>query len=150
MDASSVWTVPIEDAPGDVRMMEGYLDPRNSPATVTVSGLAPDAYGYNVYVYTDGDNGTATRSASYQISGPGSSLPAATLTDAADTNFSGTYILGNNATGNYLVFFISTSEFTLTATPGPASDNNPRAPINGIQIVPVIADFSIWRRSCSR
>ena len=53
------WINGYADAPGNTRMMNGYLDPTasTSPATVKVSGLpATIAGGYDVYVYTLGDS----------------------------------------------------------------------------------------------
>ena len=55
-------TVPIADQTGDRRMMRGYLDSRAiNPTTATIGNLRPGVY--DVYVYADGDNGTASRSA---------------------------------------------------------------------------------------
>ena len=136
-NGAGIWELPIADQPGNVRMMEGYLDTTSSSVTtVTFSGLPSAAYGYNVYVYADGDNGSATRSATYQISGTGITTTSIGLTDAANTNFSGTFTPANNSNGNYVVFLANATSFTISATPGTASDGTPRAPLNGIQIVP--------------
>lgn len=135
--ADNLHSLPIADQPGNVRMMTGYLDTRNGDATkVTVSGLAATSGGYNVYVYMDGDNGSATRSATYQISGSGITTASIVATNAANTNFSGTFTQANNSNGNYVVFAVTGTGFTLTAIPGVASDGVQRAPLNGIQIVP--------------
>jgi hypothetical protein len=49
--SDNVWVLPITDQPGNVRMMEGYLDTGSGDTTtVTVSGLAASTNGYNVYV----------------------------------------------------------------------------------------------------
>jgi len=127
-----VWSTPIADAPGNARLMNGYLDTSGGPITVTVAGLAPSATGYNVYVYSDGDNGSYARTGSYQITG----TPAVTATDPAGVNFSGAFAQANNSAGNYVVFTTTLTGFTLTATP--LSSNGPylRAPVNAIQIVP--------------
>jgi hypothetical protein len=62
-----------------------------------------------------------------------------TLIDAASTDFSGTFTLANNGTGNCIVFTNrTTSGFTLTATPNPLQPGG-RAPLNGIQIVGRVA-----------
>ena len=69
------WWRGFADAPGDVRMMNGYLDPHSAespdaPATVVVSTLPPSitAPGYDVYVYTEGDlPAGAVRTAVYSI-----------------------------------------------------------------------------------
>ncbi len=136
--SNDIWDTPITDQPGNARMMKGYLDTSsNSTTTVTVAGLPTSAGGYQVYVYADGDNGSATRTGIYTISGAGITTTTINLTDAASTNFSGTFTQANNSTGNYVVFTINAAGFTLSATGGAASDGFPRAPINGIQIVPI-------------
>jgi hypothetical protein len=136
--ANNVWETPITDQPGNARMMKGYLDTgSNTATTVTVAGLPTSAGGYQVYVYADGDNGSATRTGIYTISGAGITTTTVDLTDLANTNFSGTFTLANNSAGNYVVFSINATTFTLSATGGAASDGFPRAPINGIQIVPL-------------
>ena len=134
--SDNTWATPITDAPGNARMMKGYLDTGDgNPTTISVSGLAASPNGYNVYVYTDGDNSFNTRSGIYSISGPGITTTTISATDAANTNFSGTFVQANNSAGNYVEFTIQATAFTITATPGPSSDGVPRAPVNGIQIV---------------
>ncbi|MGB8540665.1 MAG: hypothetical protein WCD49_03410 [Candidatus Acidiferrales bacterium] len=136
--SNNVWETPITDQPGNARMMKGYLDTSsNSTTTVTVAGLPASSGGYQVYVYADGDNGSASRTGIYTISGPGVTTSTISLTDLANTNFGGTFTLANNSTGNYVVFTVNATGFTLSATGGTASDGFPRAPINGIQIVPL-------------
>ncbi len=136
--SNNVWETPITDQPGNARMMKGYLDTSSSSTTtVSVTGLPANAGGYQVYVYADGDNGSATRTGIYTLSGAGITTTTIDLTDTANTNFSGTFTLANNSAGNYIVFTINASAFTLSATGGTASDGFPRAPINGIQIVPL-------------
>ena len=129
------WSLPITESPGNTRMMEGYLDtPKGSDTvTVTVTGLPASltARGYDVYVYTDGDNGSASRTGSYTI---GSTT--LTATDLPQTNFSGTFTQATNSAGNYLKFVnVGGASFTLKATPGATSDGIARAPVNAIQIV---------------
>lgn len=135
---NNVWSTSITDAAGNFRMMKGYLDTANtSVTTVTVSGLASHKTGYTVYVYLDGDNGSATRKAVYKIAGAGITTTTINATDAANANFSGTFRQANNSAGNYVKFTISNvSGFTLTARPGSSTDQYPRAPVNGIQIIP--------------
>jgi hypothetical protein len=58
------------------------------------------------------------------------------LTDAANTNFTGAFTQANNSAGNYVHFSINATAFTITATPGTASDGTQRAPVNGSQIIP--------------
>ena len=102
---------------------------------MTVAGLPANPGGYNVYVYAEGDNGGATRTGAYQISGSGISTTSVNLIDAANTNFSGTFTPANNSAGNYVLFTINATGFTITATPGTSTDAYPRAPLNAIQIV---------------
>jgi hypothetical protein len=131
--ATDTWSLPIADMPGNTRMMEGYLDTVGSGVTVTVSNLPASitASPYDVYVYSDGDNSDNSRTGLYTI---GSTTIGAT--DSPGTNFSGTFTQANNSAGNYVVFpNVTGSSFALTSTPGPASDNTPRAPVNGIEIV---------------
>jgi hypothetical protein len=134
--SSPVWSLPIADTPGNFRMMNGYLDSVGQNTVVTVAGLPANAAGYDVYVYADGDNGAATRAGTYQLSGSGITTTSISLTDAANTNFSGTFTQANSSAGNYVKFSIVATGFTLTAIPATASDGTQRAPVNGIQIVP--------------
>src|ERR1700683_4870923 len=139
-NADNTWILPITDQSGNVRMMEGYLDNvAGDPTVVSVSALPVTTQGYLIYVYADGDNRSANRSATYQITGTGVTTTNIGLTDAANTNFSGTFTQANNSAGNYVVFSVgaNVTAFTITATPGSASDGTERAPVNGIQIVPV-------------
>ncbi|HVT27631.1 MAG TPA: polysaccharide lyase 8 family protein [Lacipirellulaceae bacterium] len=139
--ASATWTAYgtqstiITDAAGNNRMMKGYLDTSDtSTTTVVVSNLpaVDTTNGYDVYVNCDGFNGTVTRTGNYTI---GSTMISAT--DGANTNFAGTFVPGNNGTGNYVVFSnLTSSSFTLSAIGGSSTDSHPRAPVNGIQIVP--------------
>jgi hypothetical protein len=134
--SSPVWSLPIADTPGNFRMMNGYLDTAGQNTTVTVTGLPANAAGYDVYLYADGDNGGATRTGTYQISGTGITTTSINLADAANTNFNGTFTQANNSAGNYVVFSIAATGFTLTAIPSTASDGTQRAPVNGMQIIP--------------
>ena len=59
-----------------------------------------------MYVYADGDNGGATRTAAYAISGAGITTTTVNLTDAANTNFNATFTQANNSPGNYVKFSI--------------------------------------------
>jgi hypothetical protein len=144
--SSPVWSLGIADTAGNFRMMNGYLDTVGQNTTVTVSGILTNSTGYDVYVYADGDNGTATRAGTYQLSGSGITTTSKTLTDATSTNFNGTFTQANNSNGNYVLFSpVIATGFTLTAIPGTASDGTPRAPVNGLQIVPRagVGDFTL-------
>lgn len=128
------WVLPITDAAGNVRLMRGYCDDSSAQAiTATFSKLLPGTY--NVYVYTDGDNAAATRTATYALSGTGVTAVSSTATDSPNTNFSGTFTSGKN----YLLFtnVNITSGLTVTATPATASDGTKRAPLQAIELVPV-------------
>jgi hypothetical protein len=134
-NAGGTWMTPITDAPGNPRMMKGYLDTSStSTTTISVTGLAPRTY--DVYVYADGDNKTYDRTGVYTISGSGITAKTIELTDAASTNFSSTFKQASSSPGNYVKFTITTGAFTLTAVPGEADSTTRRAPVNGIQIVP--------------
>ncbi len=132
--SDNTWSTLIADTPGNYRMMKGYLDTGNvNPTTVQVSNLPASitANGYDVYIYVDGGYTTATRTGIYSIGSASISV-----TDPGGVDFSGTFILANNSVGNYTVISgVTGSSFTLTATPGTASDGVERAPLNAIQIV---------------
>jgi hypothetical protein len=136
--SNNVWSTPITDQAGNRRVMKGYLDTSSSSVTtVTVAGLAAGTY--DVYVYADGDNGAATRTGGYGISGAGITTTTINLTDPGGTNFNATFTPANNSNGNYVKFTVTPTGggFSLTASPGTASDGTRRAPLNAIQIVPV-------------
>ena len=134
---NNVWSTSITDAAGNFRMMKGYLDTAStSVTTVSVSSLPAHANGYSVYVYFDGDNASATRKAVYRIAGTGITTTTISGTDRGGVNFSGTFTQANSSAGNYVKFTINATGFTLTATPGASTDQYPRAPVNGIQIIP--------------
>ena len=133
--SDNTWSTAITNTAGNLRMMKGYLDTGDATtSTVTIAGLVAAAY--DIYVYVDGDNGGGTRAASYQISGAGITTSTVTLTDAANTNFSGSFTQASNSAGNYVKFSINGTGFTITATPGTSTDVNKRAPVNGLQIIP--------------
>ena len=140
--AIDTWSNAFVDAPGDTRMMNGYLDPRSStlPATISVAGL-PDTMngGYDVYLYCYSYiNSSDTRLYEYSI---GSTTFSVTQTGPSTSTFPG-YTLasgadgGSGGTGNYVVFRnVTGSSFTLTAQPRTSTYGAQRAPVNGIQIV---------------
>ena len=132
--ANNIWTMPIADQPGNLRMMKGYLDSSStSTTTVTVTRLVRRAY--DVYVYADGDNRTYDRPGLYTISSGGIAGTTIRSIDAASTNFSGVFKEASNSKGNYVKFSITGSDVTVTATPAPGSGTQ-RAPVNAIEIVP--------------
>jgi hypothetical protein len=149
--ASAKWDVPLPsgqprvtfslywtDAPGNVRMMNGFLDPVAiaSPATISVAGLpSPMSAGYDVYVYCYGNmTVAATRPARYTI---GSTTHNTIQTGPMATSFGGYVLAPEGGAGNYVLFRNMTgTDFTLTAQPMTGStDQLFRAPVNGIQIV---------------
>lgn len=133
--AASTYTTPITNNPGNKRLMKGYLNTTNSSSTtVTISGLPANTY--DVYVYADGNNGSLSQTGTYRISGAGIVTTSIDLTDAANTDFSGTFVQANNSTGNYVKVTITATGFTLTATPLSPSTSTKRAPVNGLQIIP--------------
>ena len=130
------WKNPYADAPGDARMMNGYLDPSAAatPATITVSGLPSTitAGGYDVYVYMAGNIPSAiTRTYKYAI---GATTFTVSETGPSPATFPGFTLAPAGGTGDYVVFRnLTAASFTLTATPGTGSQT--RAPVNGLQIV---------------
>jgi hypothetical protein len=133
--AARTWATLITEAAGNARMMKGYLDTTStSSTTVTIAGLSSGTY--DVHVYVDGANSSYARTGEYKVTTAGAST-SATLTDRAGAQFSGSFVNGTNAVGNYLTFRITATEFTITATPGVADTATRRAPINGIQVMRV-------------
>ena len=134
--SSNTWATPIADQAGNARMMKGYLDTTSTSKTsVTVTGLPARAY--DVYVYVDGANGSYSRTAAYTISGSGITTTTINLTDPANTDFTTTFTRASNSNGNYVRFRINATTFTLMAAPVSGTNATLRAPVNGIQIVPV-------------
>lgn len=145
------WRLGHAVSTGDDRMWKGYMDVQAS-ATVVVTGLS-FVGSYDVYIYFDGDNGSAWRVANFAIGGisdGGEDSEGANWGAPGEENQNKVYNLpvaggpgnlvwptagGNNDEGNYVKLSgITGSSFTLTATGG-ASANILRAPINGFQIV---------------
>jgi hypothetical protein len=115
----------------DLSMMNEFFDATANSTTITVASLPPEAGGYFVYVYADGNNGNNDRSGVYEIEGSDGFSTSITITDAANATFNGTFVQALTGPGNYAVFLVGGTGFTLTATPGPGG----HAPLNGIQIV---------------
>jgi hypothetical protein len=134
--ANGTWATTITEAAGNARMMKGYLDTSSSSTTtINVAGLDPGEY--DVYVYVDGANSVYRRTGGYTLSVPGADPATVTATDAASANFSGTFTAAVDGPGNYVRFHLSGTSFQLTATPVSGDTTTWRAPVNGIQIVPV-------------
>jgi hypothetical protein len=139
--ADNIWNTQAPDTPGNSRMMRGYLDTGSgNPTVVTFTGLAAGLY--DIYVYADGDNGVNAHSASYRLASDAGPAVTTGLTDPPNTTFNGTFTQAVDGNGNYVKFaaVVVTAGFTLTATPGASTPVfNPRAAVNGIQIVAVPA-----------
>lgn len=141
---TGTWAVNYADQPGDLRMLNGYLDPTwptipgTAPTLFTVSGLpAAIASGsYDVYVYTIGDSLNDTRSYQY---GLGSQVQTVTQSSppAVPPPSPFPYASANdNMTGTHVVFTaITGGTFSVTAKPVSGTNNRYRAPVNGVQIV---------------
>jgi hypothetical protein len=133
--SANTWTLPIAIDTPDKVMMAGYLDtPNGTHSTVTIAGLAEATY--EVYVYIDGDNRSYTRSADYALTVPSGAKTTIRVVDQASTNFSGRFRQASGTAGNYIVFTMTGTGFTLTATPVSGTNATLRAPINALQIVP--------------
>jgi hypothetical protein len=128
---TGTWRIGFTDAPGNVRMMNGYLDPA-APATISVSGLPAAIFSgsYDVYVYMSADVPSGqTRTYGYAI---GTTSFVVMQAGPFINPFPGFSLAPNQGAGNYVVFRgVTGSSFTLTATPMVAN----RAPVNGMQIV---------------
>jgi hypothetical protein len=138
--ADNVWAESITDQPGNVRMMKGYLDNGKQNTTiVAVSGLPSNPNGYSIYVYADGSTGAnSSNTGNYQISGTGITTTSISLTYTS--NYTGVFsqATASSPNGNYVILTIpNVSGFTLSAIPSTASSGYKRAPVNGIQIVPL-------------
>jgi hypothetical protein len=161
--SNNTWNAPNVPpvAPGDLKMMKGYLDSTDTSTTsVTVAGLPASITSapYRVVLYYDGDNGVNDRVGKYAITGNPTGNATFWARDAANQTFSGVYLAGqspvdpiagggaidNNATaaltvpaGNFLVFTGLTGDtFTLTAQSSVASDATNRSAVQGFQIIP--------------
>ncbi|MEO5560368.1 MAG: hypothetical protein ABIO49_10800, partial [Dokdonella sp.] len=134
-NASGQWKPGIADTAADFHLMNGYLNASGAATSVTVSDLPAEPSGYYVYVYVDGDNQAQTLTGNYAITGAGARPASIAVTDSANANFEGTYVRADNGPGNYAVFFVFGTGFTLTATAGASSANSASAPLNALQIV---------------
>jgi hypothetical protein len=138
-NADGIGATAASNDPGDSKMMKGYLDVTNgSTGTVVVTNLpfSISSNSYNVLVYFDSASGSAHWVMQF-------TLGSASYFGRDNTFFAGTYSAStatsdsgiSTPTANYVLFTnVSGNSFTLTATPGFASDGNPHAAINGIQI----------------
>lgn len=132
--ANGHYRLGITDRPGKDRLMRGYIEAYDKGSvTVTISDLPPAlvANGYDVYVYCDGANEKAARTARYTIG-----AKTVTATDGIGSDFKGVYRPVTVSSGNYLKFTgLKNRDFVLKATPFSSTDKTLRAPINAIQII---------------
>jgi hypothetical protein len=148
--APNTFSTGIADQAGNNRMMKGYLDDNNTAAnSVSVSGLPAAFKLYDVIVYFDGANGSATRASNYRFTSIGKTSQVqgcsaqtdegsvVTGTDAAGVDFGGTFVQASGGSaGNYVKFLNCTgSGFSLDPVHAGSTDNQVRAPINGMQIL---------------
>jgi len=102
------------------RLMRGFLDSGTGGTTITVTGIHFNLY--DLYIYTDGNNGAATTTGRYTANGF-----TVLTTDPANTDYTNTFILGQN----YVVIPGLSGDLTLTAAGGGGFSS----PINGFQLV---------------
>jgi Immunoglobulin domain/Abnormal spindle-like microcephaly-assoc'd, ASPM-SPD-2-Hydin len=136
--ADGIWAEGLANTSGNLIMMNGYLDnSRQNTTTVTVSGLPSSSNGYTVYVYASGSTG-GSNTGIYQISGAGIATSSVTLTYQSSFNGIFTLATASSPIGNYVVFTIpDVPGFRLSAIPSTSTTGYERAPVNGIQIVPI-------------
>jgi hypothetical protein len=120
-------TIPSTTTDPNQRQMRGFLDSGASGTTITVTGIHFALY--NLLIYTDGNNGSATTTGQFTANGI-----TVTSTDPANTDYTSTYVLGQN----YVVIPNLNGDLTLTATGGAGFSS----PINAIQLVNAVPEPS--------
>ena len=143
----------LADNPGNDRMMRGYLEADDTRGSFVALSNLPFSY-FDVYVYFDGDNRGDWRKAEFTI---GNKFDEGEDSEGTDFHVGGQNPHGlfqfpvpgpggnqpyitypNNDEGNTILLSeISGNSFTLTAFAGEYSGVYPRAPLNGMQIVPI-------------
>jgi hypothetical protein len=153
--SQNTWNVNHVQAPGDLRMMKGYIDTNDtSITTVTVAGLPSSitSVPYSVIVYYDGANGTENRVGQFSIGdvtfwgrdAGGEFTGLYTLAQSPIDPLAGGGAIDNNndaaltvPSGNYMIFSGLTGDtFTLSAQASVSAGGTNRAAINGIQVLP--------------
>jgi len=150
---TATWSTPgggthefstMPNSPADFALMQGYLDTGDtSTSLITINGIKFPLY--DVIVYCDGENGDAARVGRYILSGAASGNATKYVGDPAYSDFYGIYTEVDSPTGgastpggNYCRFrSVRGAGFTISATGNYGSDGHPRAPLNGLQIVPI-------------
>ena len=133
-------------------LFRSNMDPRggttSNAAGIRITGLSslPQfAGGYTIFVYMDGNNGSASRVGEYSVYAGSNTTPDQTFyaLDAGGTAYtnyfqsSATSIATATVPGNYVAFSGLTADaVTISSMGASATDGVLRAPINGIQIVP--------------
>jgi hypothetical protein len=120
-------TIPSTATDPNQRLMRGFLDSGAGGTTISVTGIHFALY--NLLIYTDGNNGAATTTGQFTANGV-----TVTSTDPANTDFTSTYLLGEN----YVVIPNLSGDLTLTATGGGGFSS----PINAIQLVGAVPEPS--------
>ncbi len=154
--ADGMWQLGTSDDAGNSRMMKGYLEnygDGGADTTVTVTGIPSGWKEYDVYVYSDGDNGVNWRNFGASVTDTDGNTLADSGEDSEDCDFekplvnykfqhpwpggagNGAFTYGpNNDEGNYVRLSGFTGRsFTLTVT-APAG-NGLRGSLNGLQVV---------------
>ena len=135
--AAGIWDLAIPTESNDSHMMKGYLDTTDdSSTTISISGLAPNPTGYDVYVYVDGNNLSESRTGQYTLSSRTATTTMISATDDASVDFSGIYSAASDGPGNYIKFVAAGTDFVITGSPLSSTGSFLRAPINGMQIMP--------------
>jgi len=147
------------EGPPDLRLAEGYLDATaNQPATVTLTNIpgqfTDGGRSYSLVVLFALDNIDTQKRTGYDkvnvftlkgtkagtrticgLEPSGNAGPLVGWVEVPETSTTDRGL--DTPAGNYVVFsHLTDTNITLTATGGFASDGNPRAAINAIQIVP--------------
>lgn len=153
--APNTYFTAIPDQLGNDRMMKGYLDNSNTaPNMLQVTGLPTSFKRYDVIVYFDGGNESSngivgpSRAANFRLTAvdnygvhgcAGQTREGSTVTglDAGGVDFSGMFIQAyGGSPGNYVKFVDCTgSNFSVAPVHGASTDNQVRAPVNGVQIL---------------
>jgi PEP-CTERM motif len=121
-------TIPSTTTDPNQRLMRGFLDSGTGGTTITITGIHFTLY--NLLIYTDGNNGAATTTGQFTANGI-----TVTSTDPANTDFTSTFVLGQN----YVVIPDLSGNLTLTAT---GSGGGFSSPINAIQLVNAVPEPS--------
>ncbi len=132
----NMFTTGNGSSTADHILMNGYLDTNNNSTTVlTLENIPYDVF--DIIVYYDG--GSTSRSGQYTVDT--STLAPISQIGFDNANFTGTFVQddGTGSGGNYLLFSGLTGGGVDLINATPVGQGVIRAPINGIQIVEVIA-----------